>query len=51
MAGTLWPPYQGTVFSISQPATLAEVALMLWLVIKGAKPKAADAADAPSAAS
>jgi Domain of unknown function (DUF4386) len=38
MAGTLWPQYQGTVFSISQPATFSEIALTLWLLIKGAKP-------------
>jgi hypothetical protein len=41
MAGTLWPEYQGTVFTISQPATFCEIALTLWLVIKGAKPREA----------
>jgi Domain of unknown function (DUF4386) len=39
MAGTLWPQYQGTVFTISQPATFCEVALTLWLVIKGTEPQ------------
>lgn len=38
LAGTLWPGYQHTVFMVSQPATLCEVALTLWLLIKGAKP-------------
>jgi hypothetical protein len=36
MTGTLWPEYQGTVFKISQPAIFCEVALTLWLLIKGA---------------
>jgi Domain of unknown function (DUF4386) len=39
MAGTLWPQYQGAVFTISQPATFCEVALTLWLLIRGAKPQ------------
>ena len=39
MAGTLWPQYQITVFVISQPATFCEIALTLWLVIKGAEPR------------
>jgi hypothetical protein len=38
IVGTLWPEYQGRVFALSQPATLCEIALTLWLVIKGAKP-------------
>lgn len=33
--GVLWPQYQGKVFMICQPATFAEIALTLWLVIKG----------------
>lgn len=33
--GVLWPQYQGKVFTISQPATFAEIALTLWLVVKG----------------
>jgi len=41
--GILLPQYQNKVFIISQPALFAEVALMLWLVIKGAKPPALDA--------
>jgi hypothetical protein len=39
MAGTLWPQYERTVSMISQPATFSEVALTLWLLIKGAKPQ------------
>jgi hypothetical protein len=33
--GELMPQYQGRVFAISQPYTFAEIALALWLVIKG----------------
>jgi hypothetical protein len=36
--GELLPQYQHDVFSYGQPAFFAEIALMLWLVIKGAKP-------------
>jgi len=42
-AGVLLPQYRDTVFAASQPAVLGEVALMLWLVIKGARPPATDA--------
>src|SRR5437764_12067547 len=42
--GELLPQYQDKVFTISQPALFAEVAFMLWLVIKGAKPPAPDGA-------
>jgi len=44
LTGVLWPQYQGKVFTISQPAFFSEIALMLWLVIKGARPPALDAA-------
>jgi hypothetical protein len=37
--GVLWPQYQHTVFVYSQPAMFGEMALMLWLVIRGAKPQ------------
>jgi hypothetical protein len=50
LAGVLWPQYQGKVFTISQPAFFGEIALMLWLVIKGAKPQAVGAAASSSAA-
>jgi Domain of unknown function (DUF4386) len=39
MTGILWPEYQSTAFKIAQPAILCEVALTLWLLIKGAKPQ------------
>jgi hypothetical protein len=38
LTGELLPQYQNKMFLISQPALFAEVAFMLWLVIKGAKP-------------
>ena len=38
--GLLLPQYYQKVFTISQPALFGELALMLWLVIKGAKPPA-----------
>jgi hypothetical protein len=48
--GILLPQYQNKVFIYAQPAFFAEIALMLWLVIKGAKPPALDAAAVSSAA-
>jgi hypothetical protein len=36
--GLLLPQYHDKVFLIAQPALLGEVVLMLWLVIKGARP-------------
>ncbi len=39
LTGVLLPQYQGKVFAYSQPALFGELALMLWLVIKGAKPQ------------
>lgn len=47
--GLLLPQYQNNVFLISQPALFGELGLMLWLVIKGAKPPALDAAASSSA--
>jgi hypothetical protein len=44
ITGILLPQYQNKVFLLSQPPLFGEIALMLWLVIKGAKPPAADAA-------
>jgi hypothetical protein len=38
LTGELLPQYHGTVFAYAQPAFFGEVALMLWLVIKGARP-------------
>jgi hypothetical protein len=40
LTGELLPQYQGKVFTYSQPAFFGEVAIMLWLVIKGATPPA-----------
>jgi Domain of unknown function (DUF4386) len=37
--GILFPHYQGKVFAYSQPALFAEIAIMLWLLIKGARPE------------
>jgi Domain of unknown function (DUF4386) len=48
--GILLPQYQNRVFTISTPALFGELAIMLWLVIKGAKPPALDAAAVSSAA-
>ncbi|HLX10675.1 MAG TPA: DUF4386 domain-containing protein [Thermoanaerobaculia bacterium] len=47
LTGELLPQYQGTVFTYAQPAFFGELAIMLWLVIKGAKPPA-DATEAPT---
>jgi hypothetical protein len=38
LTGELLPQYQNTAFLLSQPALFAEIALMLWLLIKGAQP-------------
>jgi hypothetical protein len=43
LTGILLPQYQNKMFAYSQPALFAEVALMLWLIIKGARPPALDA--------
>jgi hypothetical protein len=50
LTGVLLPQYQNQVFTISTPALFGELALMLWLVIKGAKPQPLKAAVSPSAA-
>jgi Domain of unknown function (DUF4386) len=50
LTGVLFPQYSDKVFSYSQPATFGEVAFMLWLLIKGAKPPALDAAASTPAA-
>ena len=43
LTGLLLPQYQDRVFRISSPARYAELALMLWLVIRGATPPGLDA--------
>ena len=35
--GILWPAYEDKVSQVASPINLAEVAIMLWLVIRGAK--------------
>src|SRR6202162_1888851 len=50
LASVLWPQYQAKVFEISQPAFFSEIAVMLWLVIKGARPQSVGAASLSSAA-
>ncbi len=50
LTGVLLPLYQGQVFTISTPALFGELAIMLWLVIKGANPPALDATASSSAA-
>jgi len=48
--GVLLPQYQNKVFIFSQPALFGELALMLWLVIKGARPQPLGAVAFSSAA-
>lgn len=44
LTGILSPEYYDKVYSYSQPAIIGEITFMLWLLIKGAKPPALDAA-------
>src|SRR3989440_745909 len=37
LVALLFPPYYETAFKIAQPVMFAELAIMLWLLIKGAK--------------
>jgi len=37
MTGLMFPEYQGKLFLIFQPALFGEIALMLWLVIRGSR--------------
>ena len=39
LTGVLSPQYYDKVFTYAQPASFGEVAFMLWLIIKGAKPQ------------
>ncbi len=39
LTGELLPQYQDKVFTYSQPAFFGELAIMLWLLIKGANPQ------------
>jgi hypothetical protein len=40
--GVLFPQYEDNVFLLTQPACIGEMALMLWLLIAGARPPARD---------
>jgi len=44
LTGLFFPDYQDKVFMFSQPALFGELAIMLWLVIKGATPLRMDLA-------
>ncbi|MBZ5627758.1 MAG: DUF4386 domain-containing protein, partial [Acidobacteriia bacterium] len=48
--GLLLPQYEDRVSNIAFPALLGEMAIMLWLLIKGAKPQPLDVAASSSAA-
>jgi len=48
LTAILLPQLEDNVYSYSQPAILGEIAFMLWLLIKGAKPPALDAATSSS---
>jgi hypothetical protein len=50
LTSVLLPQYNDKVSIVFQPALFGEVAFMLWLLIKGAKPLALDAAASSSAA-
>ncbi|HEY7354154.1 MAG TPA: DUF4386 domain-containing protein [Terriglobales bacterium] len=50
LTGVMWPQYQSKLFNLLQPALFAEIALMLWLVIKGVKPRTMEASALSSAA-
>ena len=40
LTGMFFPEYQDKVFTFSQPALFGELAIMFWLLIKGANPRA-----------
>src|ERR1700758_495377 len=50
LTGVLSPQHYDKVFTYAQPASFGEVAFMLWLVIKGAKPQPAPVEVSSSAA-
>ena len=50
LTGILLPQYQNKVDTYCQPAFFGEIAFMLWLVIKGAKPQALAAGASSSTA-
>jgi hypothetical protein len=50
LTSLLLPQYQHKVYTFSQPASIGEIVFMFWLLIKGGKPPALDAAASSSAA-
>jgi hypothetical protein len=48
LTGVVLPQYADKMDTYSQPAIFGEIAFMLWLLIKGAKPPALDVAAAPA---
>ena len=42
LTGFLFPQYENNLFLINQPALMGEIALVLWLLIKGATPPTYD---------
>jgi hypothetical protein len=46
LTGVFAPAYQGKLFNLLFPVMMAEIALMLWLVVRGAKPPALASAEA-----
>jgi uncharacterized protein DUF4386 len=51
LTGELLPQYQGKVFTYGQPAFFGELAIMLWLLIRGATPPAGATGKSPAGAS
>ena len=49
LSNVLLPQCQGRVSAPAQPAFLGEIAFMLWLVSRGARPPADEAASSPAA--
>jgi hypothetical protein len=47
LTGLMAPRYQGRLFTLFQPALFAEMAIMLWLLIKGGKPFPCDVSTEP----
>ena len=50
LTGILLPQYYDKVYTLTQPAVIGEIAFMLWLLIKGATPRALDATPSSSSA-
>ncbi len=50
LTGLLLPQYQDKVYAYSQPAFFGEIAFMLWLLMKGARPPVLDPTTSSSAA-